>query len=78
MRISLIQFSIVPGDREANFEQARRHVQAAAADGADIAVLSELWDTSFIPPMSEKKRMKKGCWHRLFYRIWQNLVIYIS
>lgn len=39
MRISLIQFSIVPGNREANFEQARRHVQAAAADGADIAVL---------------------------------------
>ena len=76
MRISLIQFSIVPGDREANFEQARRHVQAAAADGADIAVLSEL--RLFIPPMSEKKRMKKGCWHRLFYRIWQNLVIYIS
>lgn len=60
MRISLIQFSIVPGNREANFEQARRHVQVAAADGADIAVLSELWDTSFYPSDVREKADEEG------------------
>lgn len=66
MRISLIQFSIVPGDREANFEQARRHVQAAAADGADIAVLSELWDTSFYPSDVREKADEEGLLAQVF------------
>ena len=66
MRISLVQFSIVPGDREANFEQVRRHVQAAAADGADIAVLSELWDVSFYPPDVFEKADEEGAQARAF------------
>ena len=50
MKISLIQFPIVPGDRLANFDQVRRRVQQAARAGSDMAVLPELWDLSFYPP----------------------------
>ena len=50
MKISLIQFPIVPGDRQANFDQVRRRVQQAARAGSDMAVLPELWDLSFYPP----------------------------
>lgn len=49
VKISLIQFPIVPGNRQANFSQVRCRVQRAAADGADLAVLPELWDLSFYP-----------------------------
>lgn len=66
MRISLIQFSVVPGDRDANFEQARRHVQTAASDGADVAVLSELWDTSFYPSDIREKADEEGALARAF------------
>lgn len=50
MKISLIQFPIVPGDRLANFDQVRRRVQQAARAGSDMAALPELWDLSFYPP----------------------------
>lgn len=50
MKISLIQFPIVTGDRLANFAQVRSHVHTAAAAGSDLAVLPELWDLSFYPP----------------------------
>lgn len=50
VKISLIQFSIVTGDRPANFAQVRSHVHTAAAAGSDLAVLPELWDLSFYPP----------------------------
>lgn len=50
MKIALIQPVIVPGDREMNCRKIAKAVRAAAADGADIAVLPELWDVSFYPP----------------------------
>lgn len=66
MRISLIQFSIAPSDRDANVERVRRHVQAAAADGADIAVLPELWDTSFYPADVREKADENGALAQAF------------
>lgn len=75
MKISLIQFPIVPGDRLANFDQVRRRVQQAARAGSDMAVLPELWDLSFYPPDVYDLADEEGRQAQAFCRTWLRPVI---
>ncbi|MFA9565115.1 MAG: nitrilase-related carbon-nitrogen hydrolase [Acidimicrobiales bacterium] len=47
MRITAVQHDIVWLDRDANFERLSPMVAAAAADGADLILLSETFSTGF-------------------------------
>ena len=47
MKIAAIQHDIVWEDPDANFERLRPRIEAAAADGAGLVVLSEMWSTGF-------------------------------
>lgn len=47
MRIALIQLGIRYGEPNVNFERAKKMVKQAAADGATVVVLPELWNTGF-------------------------------
>ena len=49
MRIAAIQFAIQLGEVEQNYAAAERLIHEAATQGADVVVLSELWNTSFYP-----------------------------
>lgn len=44
-----VQFDVVRGDVAANLAAAEQHVRAAAAAGARLVVLPEMWTTSFLP-----------------------------
>lgn len=45
--VAAIQFNIALGDIDANVEQARQALNRAAAGGAKLAVLPEMWSTGF-------------------------------
>ncbi|MHA6534476.1 carbon-nitrogen family hydrolase [Paenibacillus sp. BAC0078] len=47
MKISLIQLNIAFGNPQANYASAERHIRAAAADGAEVVILPELWTTGY-------------------------------
>ncbi|MFK7739854.1 MAG: nitrilase-related carbon-nitrogen hydrolase [Planctomycetota bacterium] len=45
---AIVQFDVVAGDVEANVKAAVEGIEAAAAGGARMCVLPELWSTSFL------------------------------
>ena len=47
MRAAVIQMASIPGDKAANFRLAESLLRQAAAGGARMAVLPELWPTGF-------------------------------
>lgn len=49
MRIGLLQMDVKPDQPEKNRRIAARLVQEAAAQGCDVAVLPETWNTGFFP-----------------------------
>jgi predicted amidohydrolase len=48
-----VQFDVVRGDVAANLAAAEQHLRAAAEAGARLAVLPEMWTTSFLPEPTE-------------------------
>ncbi|MBC3536634.1 carbon-nitrogen family hydrolase [Megasphaera hominis] len=50
MKIAAVQAAIAYGDVEKNYALAAENIKKAAAAGAGLVVLSELWNTSFYPP----------------------------
>lgn len=49
MRIVLIQMNVAFGQTEENFSRAAGLLEQAAATGADVILLPELWNTGFFP-----------------------------
>ena len=49
MKISLIQMNVAIGRTEENFSRAAGLLEQAAATGADVILLPELWNTGFFP-----------------------------
>lgn len=49
MKVAAIQSALVLGEVEQNYALAAEGIEKAAAEGTDIVVLSELWNTSFYP-----------------------------
>lgn len=47
-RVALIEFRSVVGDVDANVERALEMTDRAAREGADLAVLPELWNTGYL------------------------------
>ncbi|MFB6110428.1 MAG: carbon-nitrogen family hydrolase [Halodesulfurarchaeum sp.] len=47
MKLSLLQVRIEGGDRAANRERIEDAIESAAADGADLLALPELWNVGF-------------------------------
>ncbi len=47
MRAAVIQMAVQKNNRAENFRQAEALLRQAAADGAELAVLPELWSTGF-------------------------------
>ncbi|GFE59594.1 carbon-nitrogen family hydrolase [Geobacter sp. AOG2] len=47
IRATAIQFNVKQGDVEANLAHVRRALQRAAAQGANLAVLPEMWSSGF-------------------------------
>ncbi|WP_019913784.1 carbon-nitrogen family hydrolase [Paenibacillus sp. HW567] len=47
MKISLIQLDIAFGNPQANYASAERQIRTAAADGAEVVILPELWTTGY-------------------------------
>ena len=47
MKLALVQLEIESGDTETNRRRAAERIEAAAADGADLIVLPELWNVGF-------------------------------
>lgn len=56
IRIALAQWLPRPGDPEDNLASALAMIDVAAADGADIVVLPELWDSGCGPALAEDVR----------------------
>jgi len=54
MRIKCLQMNMLPGDPEQNFLHAEQMIGTAAAEGADVLVLPETWNTGFFPRESLK------------------------
>ncbi|MCL2678521.1 MAG: carbon-nitrogen family hydrolase [Clostridiales bacterium] len=50
MKAALLQLNIRRGEAEHNRNLARRHLEEAAAQGANIAVLPELWNCGYLLP----------------------------
>ncbi|MEZ5964383.1 MAG: nitrilase-related carbon-nitrogen hydrolase [Planctomycetota bacterium] len=48
-----VQFDVRRGDVSANLACAERHLQSAAEQGVKLAILPELWSTSFLPTWDE-------------------------
>ena len=53
IRIALVQWRPEPGAPERNLGEALKRIQQAAADGADLVVLPELWDAGCGPRLIE-------------------------
>lgn len=49
MKIAAAQMSLRLGDVEHNYEQAEAWIRKAAQEQTDVAVLPEMWNTSFYP-----------------------------
>lgn len=47
LTISLLQMDLALADPEANFRMARSYLERAVADGAELAVLPELWHSAY-------------------------------
>ena len=54
MKVALIQLGIRYGEPNVNFERAKEKIKEAAAEGATVIVLPELWNTGF-----DLKRLKE-------------------
>jgi len=52
--ISLLQMAALPGQVEANRQKALRLVEQAARQGAQVALLPELWDTDYFFPQARE------------------------
>ncbi len=78
MKIAAVQAAIAYGDVEKNYALAAENIKKAAAAGAGLVVLSELWNTSFYPPdiMDLADRMASG--HRPFWQKKQSATAFIS
>ncbi|MDR1359825.1 MAG: carbon-nitrogen family hydrolase [Deltaproteobacteria bacterium] len=48
LKISALQFAVVPADRKANMATVARLAEKAMADAPDVLVLPEMWDIGFI------------------------------
>ncbi|MDR2075495.1 MAG: carbon-nitrogen family hydrolase [Desulfovibrio sp.] len=48
MKISALQFHVIPADRKANMDTVARLADQAMAAGPDVLVLPEMWDIGFI------------------------------
>ena len=48
VRVAAFQFDVRRGDVEANVAEVERGLRGAAADGAQLVVLPEMWPTSFV------------------------------
>ena len=49
MKVTCIQMDMALGAAEANFARAEALVRSAAAEGPDVVVLPEMWNTGFFP-----------------------------
>lgn len=49
MRLSAVQMTMRPLDAAHNFAHAEALIRRAAAEGADVIVLPEMWNTGFVP-----------------------------
>ncbi len=49
LKIAMIQMEIVLGEIDANYDKAERLMRQAAAEGAEVLVLPEMWNTGFFP-----------------------------
>ena len=49
MKVSAVQMTMRPLDAAHNFAHAEALIRRAAADGADVVVLPEMWNTGFVP-----------------------------
>ncbi|MGI2328007.1 carbon-nitrogen family hydrolase [Planococcus sp. YIM B11945] len=47
MKIACVQMDIAFGNPEANFQQVLSYLEEAAANGADVIVLPEMWNTGY-------------------------------
>ncbi|MGE0143058.1 MAG: nitrilase-related carbon-nitrogen hydrolase [Planctomycetota bacterium] len=54
VRSACIQFDVKRGDVEQNLDVVERHLRTAAEDGVGLAVLPEMWTTSFMPERDDK------------------------
>ncbi|MEZ5990110.1 MAG: nitrilase-related carbon-nitrogen hydrolase [Planctomycetota bacterium] len=55
-RLACIQWDVQLGDLAANIDLATRLVEEAAADGAQLVVLPEMWGTSFMAEAADSVR----------------------
>ena len=51
-KCACVQFDVVRGDVDGNLEKAERGLRDAADQGALLAVLPEMWTTSFVPEIT--------------------------
>lgn len=49
MKITCIQMDMLPAEPSANFDRAEELIRRALADGPDVIVLPETWNTGFFP-----------------------------
>ena len=54
LNISLVQMHVEAGNPDANFERAAERMERAAADGADLIVLPEMWNTGYALEIIER------------------------
>lgn len=52
-RAACVQFDVRRGEVDANLAAAERGLRDAAAEGAQLAVMPEMWTTSFVPDASD-------------------------
>ena len=53
--IAALQISRIPGDKQANIETAITAIESAAAQGAQIVALPELFSTEYFPQTLDPK-----------------------
>ena len=60
MNIALLQLSPTQ-NREQNFEKAKTYIEEAARNGADVALLPEIWTTGYVGP--DDYALGAEAWH---------------
>lgn len=60
MKISAVQMTMRPLDAAHNFAHAEALIRRAAAEGADVIVLPEMWNTGFVPAEAVASAADRG------------------